>query len=322
MPNIILTTDCQRRCSYCFAKGNENKDQKFKMKTYLKVMEFLKKSKTQEVGLLGGEPTLHPQYSNFLDIALDRGFVVTTFTNGMLSGEKIEKINKIIHKRKLAPEKQKLFFLVNVNEEKDWMKNEGDLQATFMRTFGGFVDLSFNIYHKEFDLNFLISLIKEYKLFPKIRIGLAAPLGNKNEFLLTEYYKEVAEKLVAFTDERIKNRIVLHFDCGFPLCMFTEGQLGKLFKSYMRNFRFYCEPIIDVYPDLEISHCYPLSNVHKKNLSEFQDMGEVYSYFKKFSYGLKEKVKRLYPECHDCVHYGQMCAGGCLSTMLKQEGLI
>jgi organic radical activating enzyme len=35
---------------------------------FIYVLNFLTKSKSYEIGLLGGEPTLHPNFLDFLDI--------------------------------------------------------------------------------------------------------------------------------------------------------------------------------------------------------------------------------------------------------------
>ena len=66
MANILLTYSCNLRCPYCFANefvGKENTD--ITIENLLKVVSFITRTGPANIGLIGGEPTLHPGYSGY-----------------------------------------------------------------------------------------------------------------------------------------------------------------------------------------------------------------------------------------------------------------
>ena len=72
MPNIILTEYCNLQCSYCFAsKMIEEKTDDTKnisLEQLDIILKWLLPSATslERIGLIGGEPTLHPQFKEIL----------------------------------------------------------------------------------------------------------------------------------------------------------------------------------------------------------------------------------------------------------------
>ena len=93
MANVLFTTYCNRNCVYCFAKGkvdlNKEKGDPSKnlsMQGLEQIIAFYKKSQLRRFVVLGGEPTLHPQFTALMDrvIAEPSFKSIIVFTNGLL----------------------------------------------------------------------------------------------------------------------------------------------------------------------------------------------------------------------------------------------
>ena len=50
-------------------------------------IDFLTRSGSTDLKLLGGEPTTHPEFPRFVEAGLRRGLTVTVFTNGLWSAK-------------------------------------------------------------------------------------------------------------------------------------------------------------------------------------------------------------------------------------------
>jgi molybdenum cofactor biosynthesis enzyme MoaA len=99
MGNVLLTNYCNRRCKYCFAQeriafddaGEGDESKRFLSFDDLEtIIAFFKRSACSQVGLLGGEPTLHPHFPAIIDRFLAEGFRVKLFSNGMMPDTALE----------------------------------------------------------------------------------------------------------------------------------------------------------------------------------------------------------------------------------------
>jgi len=310
MSNIILTTECPRKCKYCFAKDNQEDHMQFDMENFKKVVDWLLADDylITRTGLLGGEPTTHSQFIEFLDYLLSKRLSTVVFTNGMVEDDAF--YQKVIEtaQRNEVKHVQDLVFCVNINEEKYRGSKEKRLQHRFLSNLGRVSTISFNIFEPDFNPYFLIDTIKEYKLFHSIRLGLAAPLGNRNDYLDPDFYRPVAEKLIEFGKEAYKANITIGFDCGFTRCMFYEEVLKELNESKSWKLSFDCGPTIDIYPNLEVSSCYPLSKVLRTKMKDWERYADLYEHWIKETINLHP----IYNRCLSCDHYSKMkCSGGC-----------
>ena len=309
MSNIILTTDCQRKCKYCFAKDNIDKPMSFQMGNFIKTVDWLTKDNniTNRVGLLGGEPTLHPRFIEFLDYLLSKKLNTLIFTNGMVEEKDILEIVKIANKNKVK-HMDHLCFCVNVNEEKYRSQKEQRLQTQFLKILGRVSVPSFNIFEENCDFGFLVDLINKYNTVRNIRFGLASPLGNRNNFMELDGYKAIGDKLTEFTSIRKKHKIKIGLDCGFPKCMFTEEQRKLIIDSPVDNFSFGCGPSIDIYPDLTVASCYPLSRIKKVKMEDWPSYNELFQHLG----NEVEELEPIYNKCYDCDWFADhSCSGGC-----------
>jgi len=181
--------------------------------------------------------------------------------------------------------------------------------------------LGFNIFDVDFDLSFAIEYINKFQLRKNIRIGLTHPIfDTKNRFISSAQMKTVAERLIAHYPLLEKNEIKLNIDCGFPLCIFDDDSLGKLYKLSNGPLRFSCGAAIDIGTHLDVWSCFPLSSYEKRSLYDFSSFDELQNYYCEILSKIKEKRKGVFEKCNDCLHLKTgLCAGGCSAYVLQQN---
>lgn len=88
--NIAITNYCNLKCSYCFADDVMLREQNKNMslENYIKILKYLTEdNKEKKIGIIGGEPTLHPQFQEILietnHCAIANKVDFTLFTNGI-----------------------------------------------------------------------------------------------------------------------------------------------------------------------------------------------------------------------------------------------
>ncbi len=304
MANIILTTDCQRKCEYCFAQEDRSSKLSFTLEDFKRVVNFIATG-PKLINLLGGEPTLNKDFVKMLEYVIVNDFLVQVFTNGMVSDNVLNNIVTLLNRTPLK--KDQLYFAININEEKYRTDEENKLQDKFLKSLGNLVYPSFTIHDKDSDLLFLVDFINKYNLDPTIRLGLAMPVkpGN-NKYLSMEDYSKVASNIIKLS----KNSpgITIKFDCGFPLCMFTLEELSDLNKDKENDFVFVCGSPIDIYPDLTFTNCYPLSQVYRGSITDFEYIIKLYEFL---TDGFTAPFGIYRDQCTTCSFFRRECSGGC-----------
>jgi len=69
--NYIITQQCNKHCSYCFANSSREDNKHMDFEFYKKVIDESKSN----IKLLGGEPTEHPDFFKFLEYGLIKNHV-------------------------------------------------------------------------------------------------------------------------------------------------------------------------------------------------------------------------------------------------------
>lgn len=322
MPNILLTEKCVRRCPYCFAQqhmDNSIDETALTIENLNYIVNFLEKSNIKKISLLGGEPLLHPKIDEIIENLILKEFEVLVFTSGIMLEPELKKLYERIKNLPLK-NTNSLKFIVNVNEPRFSNKQELKKVKRFFSELGQFSGLSFNIYRADFDPEFLLDYILEYGLIRYIRFGIANPIpGYKNQHINPKDFKKVGTKLTTFIEKMNGLHIYPGLDCGFSVCMFSDEELGKLLKFTRNGLAFDCSPSIDIGPDLSCWCCFPLSKVGKRQLTEFNNYNELYSYFSDIQDLYRKEIKGLYASCDNCRNFeDQICSGGCLAHILNR----
>jgi cyclic pyranopterin phosphate synthase len=317
MANLLLTEKCVRACPYCFAKEylKESKENLLSWENLIYITDLFESSNQKHLSLLGGEPTLHPHFIDFVIYLHQRNFNVNVFSSGIISAKQLNAAKEYL----LNIPVENLSLVCNYNHPETSTAKETKQINRFFKTFSKYISLSFNLYRKDFDFTFLVDAINKYNLKKHIRLGLAQPIpGQKNECLKLDEIREIAGNFRNQLKMLEENRITINFDCGMPLCIFSNDDVGRLFKLNKGRIQFYCEPAIDIGPDMQVWACFPLSDYERKSLYDFDTVEEIKKHFSQQHSSLRTERKGIFEACAACTYLKEnLCAGGCLAHLIR-----
>lgn len=320
MANIMITKKCNLKCSYCFANEFVNKDEKdMSIENFIKAVDFITTNPDERIGLIGGEPTIHPKFKQMLEILIDdeRVHEVTLFTNGI----NLEKYFKQLSNYKFN-------LLINCNSPNDIGENT---YSKFFKNLDSLVNkyymkdkitLGINMYKENFEYDYILELLKKYK-FKHVRTSISTPnTDNLKSIDSIKYFNDMKQSVLNFYYTLLENDIIPFYDCNsLPACITTDREKDELYnlleklededKNLLCDIT-NCEPVIDILPDLNAIRCFGLSKWNKVSIDEFDDIFELKAYFSNlfdvYGYNIVSS-----PHCKDC-HRRKVakCTGGCL----------
>jgi MoaA/NifB/PqqE/SkfB family radical SAM enzyme len=318
MANILLTTRCNLKCPYCFAQEKLGAGDKLTMTIgdVEKVIGFLKRSNQSLFRVMGGEPTLHPEFPRILEMALENDMRVDVLSNGTWP----ESYNSIF--ARISP--RRLAFLLNIDRPERyathiWKRIEQNLAAISERES---ITLSFNVFEMNPAYEYILELAGKYGI-NKVRMSLSLPVvGANNACLKLEDYKGIAPFVVEFVRRAEEVGVKVRMDNAVPLCMFSHEQAGELLLKGVVDLKhnMQCAPVIDIGPDLSVWCCFCLSKMWNRHLDEFKNLQEIHAHYRD---AMSLYQSRLYPmeECDTCRYREQWhCQGGCLTHTVMRHG--
>ena len=321
MANILFTQKCVRSCPYCFANKHMSEsppDDILSWENLIYIADFLQASGERRFQILGGEPTLHPDFNSMILYLLERGFDINVFTSGIMSNAKLDEAVALFRNVR-AP---RLAFICNMNDPGQTHSSLAEEESVrrFLGAFGEMVVPGFNIYRTDFDLTFLFHAINEFGLQRGIRLGIAHPIpGVKNLFISLADMDAVIARLFSFAPMFESLRVKPGLDRGFPMCRFSAEQLGWLYRNTGARSNFGCGPVADIGPDLSVWPCFPLSSFQKKSLFEFNSLREIMDAYADLHKKIHVEVGGIFVECDACrFREDQLCMGGCVAHALSR----
>ena len=303
MANISVTTACNRDCSYCFARGARRAAAgHMSAETFKKALDFLARSGIEDARLLGGEPTLHPDFARLAEMALGRGFRVRVFSNGRMPEAALEWLEN-------QPE-ERVAVLIN-------FAPDDPPSAATLRRLGKRANLGLNIDNPAVDPAFLLGAVREHGVVPHVRLGLAHPMAEGgNRFLDPRRYRAVGRRVAHFFEAARQAGVEAGCDCGFVPCMFPCGFLEAM-GTAAGDIGTRCSPVLDILPDGQVVPCYPLAALAREPLPEGETADALRG---RFSQRLSP-YRRLgvFRECAVCeVREKGGCNGGCLAASMRR----
>lgn len=324
MANVMLNKVCNLRCEYCFANKFVNKDNCYdenniSMENYKKALDYIDCA-GERLGIIGGEPTLHPNFKEFVNMAINRKGIehIIIFTNGI----NYDKHFNILNHPKVAT-------LINVNSPKDigernYERLVKNLDMLFNELYlGDKVSLGVNIYKEGQDFTFILDLIRKFKI-KRLRTSVVVPntKDKKNENSII-YFKKMKKTVLDFFGELKKLDCMPTFDCNLmPQCIFTKEEREFLsdFWKYEREVGMrcnitdnsICSPVLDILPNLQVVRCFGCSDEEYQLLS-FDSLNEVRDYF---AYKTDDLSFRVINDenCRNCKQrITKQCMGGCIA---------
>ena len=303
MPNLILTYRCNNNCEFCFA-DSEYQKKEISLDELNQLLPFLHSFKRESIRLVGGEPTLNPDFIEIMNFLFQQGFKVNIFTNGKLQTHLIEKLKTIQEE-----------FHFCVNRTNPILTSE---IIQFYQKLGYRIQLSVTFFQTSQSVDHILDEILTYKLDRQYRLGIALPIfpGRQNQYLHPNDYLLASEKLFAFFKKGIQSDIRPSFDCGFPYCFFNEEQ-KRYFEENNIQFFSNCGIIPDITPDFFAIHCFPLA-YFKQPVSDNMTWQILQQ---KFDTTLNAcKYEPIFEKCKECKElHTKKCSGGCMSLRLKAD---
>ena len=315
MPNIILTEYCNLQCPYCFASKmisealtyHDNKN--ITIDQFLDILNWLYPTAISQefnLGLIGGEPTLHPEFTEILKYT--NNFCSSTcsksilFTNGILLNQFLPLIGP------------NMFILININNLQDSQKDKLLESLNNINALNWFtnqkVTLGCNLYLEEFNYTYFWDIIDKYSNISLIRVSVTAPNSIELKKDKKKYYSLMKPIFLNFIKNALMRNISLTYDCNqIPKCFFTPDEWELIIQAGPP--RGFCEPVIDITPDFKATCCFGVYNT-PIDCNMFDNINNLNHYFQ------YEMAKKYFTNntslCSTCDKYNlAQCQGGCLA---------
>lgn len=322
MASIIINSSCNLRCPFCFATESrsteEQSTQNMDSEEFNKILKFDSNIVTT---ICGGEPTIHPNFREFMDNMLAvRGKYINLLTNGIWPQEVCEYIKSLPFEKS-----KRIVYLFNILEphlytEKQLTRIHAALSSINPET--AFV--GFTIYKNPFDYSFIFDIARQYKI-SRIRYSVAAPnVTDENSWNIEpeKDFRDSAKTVYSFVKDAAKQGFEVNPDCGYlPPCAYTKEELAELLLI-QPGVKFKCTAVADIGKGGESWRCYSLYSTIKANINDFSSIGELTEFYEKRSELLLNID--MFDKCKDCEYkISDICHGGCLGYRiikgLKQD---
>jgi len=323
--NYILTYECAKGCEYCFAKKARDEmagspDINMSEEDYINIID---KSNIEYIKMLGGEPTSHPKFNRFLDIAYEKKKRVTLITN-MLFGDDV--LNHIVYH---INEGHTITFLINTTDidKKDrkerWSKNyktifqelyKFDLEESISCGITLEEDKDIDYYDKYLDF-----IIENIHKIEKLRIALPFQGGENKDPLKIIQNKDWGNKLIFVINKCVSLGILPTIDEILYPCIFENKEHAKYVRKFSQNGdKYKCNGApFDIFPDKKVSYCYPLKDKVVIDMNDFINYGEAKeAMMTQYKIQYEEAKHKIPTVCKECVFFGNMCDGPCLGLLI------
>lgn len=310
MANIILTNKCNQRCPYCFADDLLNSSTRDITTADFKLaIDLLLKAGEQKIGILGGEPMLHPDFHDMISYVISKGICSVIFTNGRFIDKYLDVISN-----------PKVVLLVNIASpqqigETNYNKLIENL-VSYCNVVGRNTNLmlGLNLYDKSVDYSYIFNFTERFKR-PFLRVSLVVPPNVEIYKDAIDYFMQFRDYLYDFLLDCAKKNVIPRFDCNkIPRCIFSHAQDENIRKAFGKFYDYAvlygkkdCNPVLDVYPDLTVARCFAKDKVRVR-LADYCDIETL-----KNSLDIKNNITSLIlPEqCYGC-KLGDDCGKACL----------
>lgn len=282
---VYITEACNAKCPNCFNKENR-KEAYMDVEHFVKLCIYLSKNGGSQIKIMGGEPTIHPRFSEIMHIAQSYFHVVSLFTNAsshtlLQYTPRAEDIITYNFKFRRYLNKERLFL------DLPGVRNL-EIQVT-----------PSVIKEKLFDEIFKIASLDRERIIPCFTLDCTSNIFKDRDKIVPVY-----EYLIA---QCRKEGLKFGQDHLIPMCFLTGTKIpmpqsgtncllncaGLIDSSY--NLRFcnqYSDVLINIFKGDDIISVIDLENTliskHNEIISRIEKKG-----------------------CGSCVMFGKYCNGGC-----------
>lgn len=323
MPNIAVTNYCNLKCPYCFADDMiQEKTVSISMDDYCKILEFVSRTPNNHVGIIGGEPCLHPQFDEIIKetnkYCRECNTDATLFTNGI----ELDKYIPLLGER--------IGILINCNDpkyqkEELFQKQRACLDHLYELSWfndghgGSKANCGCNVHPGQDTYDFIWEIVERYKL-DHIRCSVVSPGGCYKSMRTDKegYYNKMKPIFINFVKEAAKHHCKLNMDCGhIPMCYFNREEKELLEANCMNLYSEWCNPVIDITPDFRATACF--GSYDPVDIRDFNNIMELDRYLLLTKNAPKAEANCT-GRCTTCKkHDLKQCQGGCLGFADVEE---
>jgi organic radical activating enzyme len=300
--NLSIINRCNLDCQHCFQGSYKyGKEEKMDVDTVKEIMKWY--DSYEPIGILGGEPTLHPNLIEIIKTITGRRVPVSLFTNLTNNVELTKKLLKIVN----------MDFLININHEgiygDNFRKNISLIYNREVETlwrYNSAVFLSYTFLDYRNDEDYLYRLIGEddNNIIKGVRLSHNIPSWDEN--VPTQESLDISEDVLRVIENlHQKNpKLNIFFDCPINQCIINPEVYEKIKDIIMApNNLLVCEqPVADVYPNLSTSWCSKFKNNKDMTVDNILDYRNYSSFLNKmmrmkFEYERNNSLACNYKEC-------------------------
>lgn len=318
MANIAITTYCNLRCPYCFADSMIcEQHQNISINKFRDILMWISRTPTH-IGIIGGEPTLHPFFSDILKevnmYCRELNSTATLFTNG-------------IHLDKWIPEiGNGIGILINCNGPENmkpdqWTALNNTLEH--LALLGWFMpdrpraNIGCNLYADRTNYQYVWDIIERHKI-NHVRVSVTAPIKEEHKKNKELYYTDMKPIFLEFVNDAQSRNVRLGADCNqIPDCYFNEDELDLVYSVMDGRHNGICDPVVDITPEFTATACFGCYD--PVDCSVFDTVLDLHRYL---------LHKKTYPrvqancsgKCTLCKNHELLvCQGGCLAFAQMEE---
>lgn len=300
--NLIINTDCNKMCSFCFTKTSD-KRVKEEM-TVEKVKQLIQEAADQgltSINIMGGEPTQHTNFPEIIDVIKESPIEACLITNMLCSIEKAKLIKSAV---------PNIGVLINGMELNDVtmnvVKRNVEIISKSPNFNRGVITLSITIldsndrekaykYLEEIERSTLL----EYCSHIRVGLDLTKPdvLGNTG-------LGDKLEDVIRLAD---KTNTEILLDCQVPRCTMNEYVDNRIYGSVsdIRPFSGCEQGGEDIKPNGTLVYCYPLEDPLTVDVAGVDNwVDKAKDMYKGLNYELPQ-------QCKDCKWLNVTCDGLC-----------
>lgn len=321
MANLMITKQCNLKCSYCFANEFVNKQKDvMSFENFQKCLNFFSYNPRERIGIIGGEPTMHSELGKMLAAIIDSPFQsACLFTNGIL-------VDKFINELRNS----RFQVLINLNSpdsigNKNYDRILSNIDEMINRQYmKEQVGVGINLYAPDMDYQYILDVLEKFKL-SKVRVSVSIPnMDEGREVNPLDYFHQLEDIVRRFVDDILAIGVAPNFDCNYlPKCLTAErGATYEQYSDILRRSNIHmnpiCTPSIDILPDLQVVRCFGMSDLYKVNLFDFRNTEEIKRHF---MMEIDALAYQITPDdkCRTCGEYrAGLCSCGCYAYRLAK----
>lgn len=295
---VYLTEQCNASCPSCFNRMNRTKSQMTKEKFEL-LCDYFSKLGIEHIKIMGGEPTIHEDFSELIAIAQHYFKAVHIFTNGTAP----EQLNNVNFRENDS-------IIYNFLFASKYTDETIQINKSFSRSLEIIVNASTNV---NLLLSNYIKLIEKYgNIFrPCLTLDCASNIFAEKKIIIP--------KLQEIEKYFMEHKIPFKYDHKVPYCFAYKTGL-----HFGNNGLCRIEDTVLIDADYNLRFCNQFSN---KILNIFENemimpWSILENYLAEVFY--RNQLNALEKICRGCVFYNKSCNGGCFinSKMISRQDII